>query len=168
MYRIGIDIGGTFTDLVAVDDFGRATLAKMPSTPVDPSAGVLDGLKLLADTLSIPLTALLAQSERIVHGTTVATNALIEHSGAKVGLLTTEGHRDVIEMREGLKDDRYNLRLPPPEQLAPRARRIGVRERMRFNGQAAIALDARSLQRAIGRLKRERVEAVAVCYLHGY
>ena len=69
---------------------------------------------------------LLAQTERIVHGTTVATNALLEHKGAKVGLLTTEGHRDVIEMREGLKDDRYNLRMPPPEQLVPRALRLGV------------------------------------------
>ena len=69
-----------------------------------------------------------------MHGTTVATNALLERKGAKVGLLTTEGHRDVIEMREGLKDDRYNLRMPPPVPLVPRARRLGVRERMRFDG----------------------------------
>src|SRR5215468_4048149 len=168
MYRIGIDVGGTFTDLVAVDDFGRATLAKMPSTPEDPSAGVLDGLKLLADTLSIPLTVLLAQNERMVHGTTVATNALIEHGGAKVGLLTTEGHRDVIEMREGLKDDRYNLRLPPPEQLVPRKLRLGVRERMRADGRVETPLDSASLNSAIAVLERERVEAVAVCYLHSW
>src|SRR6266446_7629783 len=115
MYRIGIDVGGTFTDLVAVDEFGRAILAKVPSTPDDPSIGVLDGLKLLADMLDVELAVLLSQTDRIVHGTTVATNALIQHKGARVGLLTTEGHRDVIEMREGLKDDRYNLRLPPPE-----------------------------------------------------
>ena len=69
-----------------------------------------------------------------MHGTTVATNALLERKGAKVGLLTTEGHRDVIEMREGLKDDRYNLRMPPPVQLVPRARRLGVKERMRADG----------------------------------
>jgi N-methylhydantoinase A len=166
MYRIGIDVGGTFTDLVAVDDIGRTTLSKVPSTPEDPSAGVLDGLKLLADTLSIPMTALLAQTERIVHGTTVATNALIEHSGAKVGLLTTEGHRDVIEMREGLKDDRYNLRLPPPEQLVPRKLRLGVRERLRADGRIAAPLDPDSLERALAVLEREGVEAVAVCYLH--
>jgi N-methylhydantoinase A len=80
----------------------------------------------------------------------------------------TDGHRDVIEMREGLKEDRYNLRMPPPEPLPPRGRRIGVQERMCFDGRAAVALNESSLQRAIGRLKRERVEAVAVCYLHAY
>ena len=87
---------------------------------------------------------LLARTERIVHGTTVATNALLERKGARVGLLTTEGHRDVIEMREGLKDDRYNLRMPPPEPLVPRARRLGVRERMRFDGSVLTPLDRRA------------------------
>src|SRR5215472_12727796 len=149
MYRIGIDVGGTFTDLVAVDDIGRATLAKVPSTPEDPSGGALDGLKLLADTLGLELAQLLAQTERIVHGTTVATNALIERKGAKVGLLTTEGHRDVIEMREGLKDDRYNLRLPPPVQLVPRALRLGVKERMRADGRVEVPLDRASLEASI-------------------
>jgi N-methylhydantoinase A len=168
MYRIGIDVGGTFTDLVAVDDFGRTTLAKVPSTPADPSIGVLDGLQLLADELGLGRAALLAETDRIVHGTTVATNALIERRGAKVGLLTTVGHRDVIEMREGLKDDRYNLRLPPPAQLVPRKLRLGVRERMRADGRVEIALDQASLDRAIAVLERERVEAVAVCYLHSW
>ena len=168
MYRVGIDVGGTFTDLVAVDDFGRTTLAKVPSTPADPSIGVLDGLQLLADELGLGRAALLAETDRIVHGTTVATNALIERRGAKVGLLTTVGHRDVIEMREGLKDDRYNLRLPPPAQLVPRKLRLGVRERMRADGRVEIALDQASLDRAIAVLERERVEAVAVCYLHSW
>jgi N-methylhydantoinase A len=168
MYRIGIDVGGTFTDLVAVDDFGRTTLAKVPSTPADPSIGVLDGLQLLADTLRLDRSALLAETDRIVHGTTVATNALLERRGAKVGLLTTEGHRDVIEMREGLKDDRYNLRLPPPEQLVPRKLRLGVRERMRADGRIETPLDPASLDCAIAALERERVEAVAVCYLHSW
>jgi N-methylhydantoinase A len=101
MYRIGIDVGGTFTDLVAIDETGAATLAKVPSTPDDPSLGVLDGLAALAAKLGRDLAALLGETERIVHGTTVATNALLEHKGARTGLLTTEGHRDVIEMREG-------------------------------------------------------------------
>jgi N-methylhydantoinase A len=168
MYRIGIDVGGTFTDLVAVDDLGRTTLAKVPSTPADPSIGVVDGLQLLADELGIKRAALLAQTDRIVHGTTVATNALIERRGAKVGLLTTEGHRDVIEMREGLKDDRYNLRLPPPEQLVPRKLRLGVRERTRADGRIETPLDRYWLDCAIAVLGRERVEAVAVCYLHSW
>jgi N-methylhydantoinase A len=168
MYRIGVDVGGTFTDLVAIDPAGITTLAKVPSTPDDPSLGVLDGLQLLADRLGLDRAALLDQTDRIVHGTTVATNALLEHKGARLGLLTTEGHRDVIEMREGLKDDRYNLRMPPPEQLVPRRLRLGVRERMRADGRIEIPLDPASLDAAIVVLQREQVEAVAVCYLHAW
>ncbi len=166
--RIGIDVGGTFTDLVAVDEAGRVTFAKAPSTPHDPALGVLDGLGRLATALGLDRAALLGQTERIVHGTTVATNALIERKGARVGLLTTEGHRDVIEMREGLKDDRYNLRMPPPVPLVPRARRLGVRERLRADGGVEVPLDRRSMARAIERLRRAAVDAVAVCYLHAY
>ena len=86
MYRIGIDVGGTFTDLVAIDPAGVTTLAKVPSTPEDPSLGVLDGLELLADRFGLDRAALLGQTDRIVHGTTVATNALLEHKGARTGL----------------------------------------------------------------------------------
>src|SRR5215467_14281026 len=168
MYRIGVDVGGTFTDLVAVDDCGKTSLAKVPSTPDDPSLGVIGGLELLAEVLGTQLLALLAETERVVHGTTVATNALLEHKGARVGLLTTEGHRDVIEMREGLKDDRYNLRLPPPEQLVPRKLRLGVRERMRADGRIETPLDPASLDHAIATLAYERIEAVAVCYMHSW
>ena len=125
-------------------------------------------MRLLAAELGTDLRGLLAATTSIVHGTTVATNALLERKGAKVGLLTTEGHRDVIEMREGLKDDRYNLRMPPPVPLVPRARRLGVRERMRFDGTVMARLDPKSLAAAVGRLAKDGVEAVAVCYLHSY
>jgi N-methylhydantoinase A len=125
MFRIGIDVGGTFTDLVAIDQSGAATLAKVPSTPVDPSLGVIEGLTELATKLKLDRNRLLSRTDRIVHGTTVATNALLESKGARTGLLTTEGHRDVIEMREGLKDDRYNLRLPPPGTARAPAFAIG-------------------------------------------
>src|SRR5262252_5182956 len=155
MIRIGIDVGGTFTDLVATDDGGHVTIAKAASTPRDPSDGLLDGLGRLAAELGTDLAGLLTRTERIVHGTTVATNALLERKGARVGLLTTEGHRDVIEMREGLKDDRYNLRMPPPEPLVPRALRRGVRERLRADGRVEIPLGAASLDRAIAALKRD-------------
>lgn len=168
MYRIGIDVGGTFTDLVAVDEAGRVTLAKSASTPEDQSIGVMDGLDRLAEALGMPRAAMLKATERIVHGTTVATNALLEMKGARVGLLTTEGHRDIIEMREGLKDDRYDLRQPPPVQLVPRDRRIGVRERLRADGRVEVPLDRASLETAIASLKAARVEAVAICYLHSW
>ena len=168
MLRIGIDVGGTFTDLVAIDEKGRSTIAKAASTPADPSIGVIDGLERLASMLGTDLSRLLKQTDRIVHGTTVATNALLERKGARVGLLTTEGHRDVIEMREGLKDDRYNLRMPAPEPLVPRALRLGVKERIRADGKVGTPLDRKSLDRAVARLKKEGVESVAICYLHAY
>ncbi len=168
MLRVGIDVGGTFTDLVAVDETGRVTLAKSTSTPDDPSVGVLDGIGLLAQELGVAVGTLLERTEVIVHGTTVATNALLERKGATVGMLTTAGHRDIVEMREGLKDDRYNLRMPPPVPLVPRARRLDVRERMRFDGKVDTPLDRRSAEAAIRALARDRVQSVAVCYLHAY
>lgn len=168
MIRIGIDVGGTFTDLVAVDATGRLHHAKSPSTPQDQSIGVLEGLSRLAEAMGFDRGTLLARTERIVHGTTVATNALLERKGAVVGLLTTEGHRDVLEMREGLKDDRYDLRQPPPEPLVPRRLRLGVRERIRADGRVEVPLDEASLERAIDRLREEKVESVAVCYLHAW
>jgi N-methylhydantoinase A len=166
---IGIDVGGTFTDLVAIDDHGVATLAKVPSTPGDPSRGVLDGLAQLAETLAMPTAALLSATTRIVHGTTVATNALLEGKGARTGMLVTAGHRDVIEMREGLKPvERYNMRMPPPVQLVPRALRLPVTERLRHDGRVEIPLDEKSLEHAIAALSAADIEAVAVCFLHAW
>jgi N-methylhydantoinase A len=168
MYTIGVDVGGTYTDLVATDETGRAIFAKSPSTPADQSIGVMAGLEELARRLGVTRDQMLAATDRLVHGTTVATNALLERKGAKVALLTTEGHRDVVEMREGLKPDRYDLRSPPPEPLVPRERRLGVRERLKANGDAAIPLDARSLDAAIAVVKDSGATSVAVCFLHAY
>src|SRR5262249_13656550 len=168
VYPIGIDVSGTFPDFVAVDPEGRVIIAKSNSTPEDPSIGVMDGLGLLAAELGMDARALLAATDLIVHGTTVATNALLERKGAKVGMLTTEGHRDLIEMREGLKDDRYNLRMPPPIPLAPGGSSLGVGGAMRFDGKAATPLDRHSLESAIARLERMGAKSVAVCYLHSY
>jgi len=167
--RIGIDVGGTFTDLVAIDDRGVATLAKVPSTPDDPSRGVIGGLAQLAETLGTSTAELLRTANRIVHGTTVATNALLEGKGARTGMLITAGHRDVIEMREGLKPvERYNMRMPPPAQLVPRALRLPVVERMRHDGRVEIPLDEKALDRAIAALRAANVEAVAICFLHAW
>ena len=168
MFRIGVDVGGTYTDVVATDESGRTVFAKSPSTPADQSLGVMAGLDELARRLNVTRADMLAATDRLVHGTTVATNALLERKGAKVALLTTEGHRDVIEMREGLKPDRYDLRSPPPEPLVPRERRFGVRERLKANGEVLIPLDAKSLDDAIASIKRSGATSVAVCFLHSY
>jgi len=166
--RIGIDVGGTFTDIVAVSDTGTVTFSKAASTPNDPSIGVMNAVDRLADELGINSETLLSKTESIVHGTTVATNALLERKGAKTGLLTTLGHRDVLEMREGLKDDRYNMRLPAPAPLVPRFLRLGVRERIKPDGSIHTQLDNTSLDEAINKLREEKVTSVAVCYLHAY
>ena len=168
MFRIGVDVGGTYTDLVATSETGRTIFAKSPSTPADQSVGVMAGLEELARRLGVTREDMLAATDRFVHGTTVATNALLERKGAKVALLTTEGHRDVVEMREGLKPDRYDLRSPPPEPLVPRERRLGVRERMKADGSVSIPLDAGSLGEAIAQVKHSGATSVAVCFLHSY
>src|SRR3954453_4144660 len=168
MFTIGVDVGGTYTDLVATDESGRPVFAKSPSTPADQSIGVMAGLDELARRLGVSRAAMLAATDRLVHGTTVATNALLERKGAKVALLTTDGHRDVLEMREGLKPDRYDLRSPPPEPLVPRERRLGVRERLKADGSAIIPLDMASLDEAISAVKASGANSVAVCFLHSY
>jgi N-methylhydantoinase A/oxoprolinase/acetone carboxylase beta subunit len=167
-YTIGIDVGGTFTDVVVAGPDGAITIAKAPTTPADQSEGVLEGIARAAGMLGLASAALLGGTERIVHGTTAATNALLEGKAARVAMLTTEGHRDVIEMREGLKPERYNLRLPPPDPLVPRALRLPVRERLRPDGSVEIPLDPASLDAALATLEAERVEAVAVCFLHSW
>jgi N-methylhydantoinase A len=167
-YNIGIDVGGTFTDIVVTADDGTTTIAKSVTTPHDQSEGVLAALALAANALGRPQSSLLEQTTRIVHGTTVATNALLEGTGARVGMLTTEGHRDIIEMREGLKPDRYNLRMPPPEPLVPRHLRLPVRERMRADGSIETTLDPASLQAALDQLAAANVDAVAICFLHAW
>jgi N-methylhydantoinase A len=167
-FRIGVDVGGTFTDVVGIAADGTETLAKAASTPHDQSEGVLAGLENLASALGLPLAELLRRTVRIVHGTTVATNALLERRGARVAMLTTEGHRDVVEMREGLKPERYDLRMPAPAPLVPRRLRLPVRERLRADGSALAPLDSTSLDRAIAVLREEAVESVAVCFLHSW
>ena len=167
-WRIGVDVGGTFTDVIAVDREGAVTFVKAASTPADQSLGVMTALSHLARRLGLELGELLPRTERIMHGMTVATNALLERKGARVGLLTTAGHRDVLEMREGLKPERYDLRLPRPAPLVPRHLRVGVRERIRADGSIEMPLDEGSLARAVRAFVRARVESVAVCYLHAW
>ena len=113
-WRIGVDVGGTFTDMVLRDSAGAVRIYKAPSVPADPSEGVLGVLRLAAQQLDLPLTALLRDCALFVHGSTVATNTILEKKGAKVGMLTTEGFRNSLEIRRGIRDNQWDHRAPFP------------------------------------------------------
>ena len=165
---IGIDVGGTFTDIVVSTADGQTIIAKAATTPTDQSDGVLAGIALAAERLGQTTADLLRTTARIVHGTTVATNALLEGKTARVGMLTTAGHRDIIEMREGLKPDRYNLRMTPPAPLVPRRLRLPVMERIRADGSIEMPLDTGSLDAALKQLAEADIQSVAICFLHSW
>ncbi len=165
--RLGIDVGGTFTDLIVMDGAGKVTVVKTPSTPRDPTRAVEQGISLLAHRLNLSAVELAAGCSLVIHGTTVATNALLERRGARTALLTTAGFRDLLEMREGSKPTgRYDLVSPPPRPLVPRHLRLPVVERIRYSGAVETPLDPDSLAHSLARLAEENVEAVAVCFLH--
>jgi N-methylhydantoinase A len=168
-YEIGLDVGGTFTDCVAIDDTGQVVLEKAPTTPDDQSIGVLDGLERLATALGFAdVSALLRRTTRIVHGTTTADNAMIQMRGAATGLLVTEGFRDEIEMRRCYKEDIWDPTLPPPEPIARRRVRLEVRERITAEGQIDTPLDESHLRAQVRRLRSFGVTSIAVVFLHSF
>jgi N-methylhydantoinase A len=167
-YRMGVDVGGTFTDLVLVRDDGTLVLDKHPTTPRDQSEGVLGGLGQLAAREGLGLTDLLARTELIVHGTTTADNTMIEMSGAVTGLVTSAGHRDEIEIRRGFKEDIWDPALPPPPPICPRRRRYGVPERLDFEGNVVVPLDEDAVRRALRRMRKQGVESLAVVLLFSF
>ena len=162
VYVIGIDVGGTFTDFVVAQEGQPPRYFKTASTPNDPSEGLMVGLNDAATAHGLSLENFLASADMIIHGSTVATNTLVERKGAKVGLLTTDGFRDLLEMREGLKEDRYNLRMTPVEPLVPRYLRADVPERVLADGSVKDSLDEDALNAALDNLKDEGVEALSV------
>ena len=162
--RVGVDIGGTFTDLVFVRPDGLLDRRKRPSTPADYSRAIVEGIGDYCAELRIPTAAV----GEVVHATTVATNAILERRGARTGLLTTEGFRDVLELRRIRIPFAYDLDWKKPEPLVERAARLGVRERLDANGDALAAPDMDSVDEAIETLMEAQVEAVAVCFLHAY
>ena len=168
MYKIGIDVGGTFTDFVVAGEGEQPRFFKTQSTPDDPSIGVMTGLQEAAAAYGLGLDRLLGETDLVIHGSTVATNTLVERKGAKVGLITTDGFRDLLEMREGLKEDRYNLRMTPVEPLAARYLRVGIPERIRVNGLVERPLDEDALVESLERLVQDGAEALAVCFLFSY
>ena len=118
-YKIGIDVGGTFTDFLLAYEDGTTQIYKVLSTPDDPSIGLITGLQQMADDRNIPVKKFVRDVDTIVHGTTVTTNAVLTYRGARTGLLTTEGLRDTLEMRRGIREEQYNNRFTNAEPLVP-------------------------------------------------
>jgi N-methylhydantoinase A len=164
-YRIGIDVGGTFTDFLVLG--GPAPLIhKTSSTPADPSLGFIRGLEEIAGRLGLPLEHLVEEIEVIVHGTTVSTNAVLTGSGARTGALLTAGFRDTLRLRDGTRATPYDNHLTPPVPPAPREHTHGVVGRIGPEGQVLVELDEESVRAAAAALAAADVEAVAISFLH--
>jgi N-methylhydantoinase A len=161
--RIGVDVGGTFTDLIFYDDeSGEVRVGKVPTTPAQPDRGVVDAIE------SVLTTELVGASQYFLHGTTVGLNSLLTRTGAVVGLLATQGFRDILEVRRGDRPDPYDLFPRLPEPLVPRRLRIGVPERMRADGAVHIPIDVDAIREAVETFKADDVASVAVAFLHSY
>jgi N-methylhydantoinase A len=164
-WRIGVDIGGTFTDLVMADAVtGRLFNEKVLTTPDDPSRGVLAGVELILKTNKVDA----GDVEHVIHGTTLVANALIERKGVRTALVTTDGFRDVLEIAREWRYDIYDLFLTPVEPLVPRSLRFEVKERVGHDGGVIEPLDVAGLEAVAQRIAQARVEAVAVCFLHSF
>ena len=164
-YRLGFDIGGTFTDFALLDQqTGELKVWKELTTPHDPAQGVMTGLRGLFESAG----ANASQVETAIHGTTLVANTLIERTGAKIALLTTKGFRDLLEIRNEQRYDIYDLFLQFPEPLAPRYLRFGVSERIDRDGNVVIAPDENELREIAERLRAEKVEAIAISFLHAF
>ena len=169
--RICVDVGGTFTDCLVMEEGGLLQKFKASTTPSDPSMGFMDAMKKAARHYGVGVNEFLGQIDVLVHGTTLATNILLTGRGAKAGMLTTENFRDTIEIRRGIKPvdvSLYNLFIPPNRPLIPRSRRIGVEERTLFDGKVLVPLDEQGVAAAIEKLKQQGTESVAICFLHSY
>lgn len=167
-YTLGIDVGGTFTDLVCADESGHLEIEKVLSTADNQALGVLAGIEKLASTYGVRSVDLLSHISVIVHGTTVATNTMLEYNGAHTGLITTAGFRDIIEIRRNYKEAAFDIRLPAPHPIVPRRRRLGVTERIDAAGTIVKPLVEDEVREAVRRLAAMEVEAIAVCYLFAF
>jgi N-methylhydantoinase A len=167
-YRVGVDVGGTFTDLICVTPSGEVVLDKTPTTLEDQSSGVMRGLEQLAERFGVELAALCKDLDILVHGTTTADNTMIEMNGAPTGLLVTEGHRDEIELRRCHKEEIWDPNYPGPLPIARRRARIPIAERMNFEGTVLKSLDETAVRRGVQRLKQLGVQSIAVMYLFSF
>ena len=169
--RVCVDVGGTFTDCLVMDETGLLQKFKASTTPSDPTRGFMDAMGKAAHHYGVELDRFLGQIEVLVHGTTLATNVLLTGRGAKAGLLTTRGFRDTLEIRRAIKPinvSLYNLFISPNRPLIPRSRRIGIEERTLYTGEVATPLNERETADAVRKMKAQGVESIAVCFLHSY
>ncbi len=166
-YRLGIDAGGTFTDFVLAQEGGDILLFKALSTPSDPTVAIKDGLARMTEATGESAEALVSNADLCINGTTVALNALIQHKGAKTGLICTAGHEDSLEIRLGHKEDgyRYDAEYPPATMLVPRYLRRGVRERVISTGDARVPMDENDVRAACELFLRDGVQSVAVSFV---
>ena len=164
-WRLGIDIGGTFTDFALIGADGRRAIHKQLTTPADPSQAVLDGTAALLKAEGVQI----GDVETVVHGTTLVTNAVIERRGAVTGMLTTAGFGDIPDMRQEKRYDVFDLRLTFPEPVVPRTLRREVAERAHFDGRVERPLDLAEARAGVADLvEKHRIEALAICLLHSY
>lgn len=166
--KIGIDVGGTFTDLFLWSTESTVETYKTLSTPEDPSLGVFNGLRAIADARDTTLERLVAEIDTIVHGTTVTTNATLTRKGAKTGLLTTQGVRDALEMRRGIREEQYNNRLQNVVPLVPRYLRRPINGRLDARGDELHPLELDQVRASLRLFADEGVEAVAVCFMNAF
>ena len=164
-YRIGVDIGGTFTDFLVLDELGNILGFKEPSSE-KPEEAVYKGLERVAKELGLTSTELLENTELFIHGTTIATNTLVSKTGPKVGLICTKGHRDTLYLRDCHRWDIFNIKLPHPDPFIPRYLRIPVEERVLYDGSIHIPLNENSVRQACKKFEQWGIETVAVCLLH--
>jgi N-methylhydantoinase A len=167
-YRIGVDVGGTFTDCVVMRPDGSLLLEKAPTTPGDQSDGVVNALTQAAAAEGLSLEELLGKTDTIVHGTTTGDNTMIQMTGAPTGLIVTAGFRDEIEFRRCYKEDIWDPTLPAPYPIARRRVRLEVDERMTAEGQIETPLDEEAVRKATARLRAFGVTSIAVSFLHSY
>ena len=164
-YRIGVDIGGTFTDIALIDEAtGQVYNGKVSSTPDDPSEGFMEAVRRLVEEQAVAPD----EVSYIVHGTTVATNAIIEGKVASTAFITTDGFRDMLEIARQIRPELYNLQFEKPQPLVPRHHCFGVAERLDAKGEVLTPLDEAALRVVARQLQQERVESIAVCFLHAY
>src|SRR5262245_15768911 len=163
MMRLAADIGGTFTDIV-IEWGDRRLTAKVLTTPDAPEAAVVEGTRSVLQQAGIGF----ADLDVCIHGTTLATNAVIERKGARTALIATAGFRDVIEIADESRYDQYDIFIDKPRQLVPRQLRFTVPERIDVMGKVWIALDEATVRKVARSLKKQKVDAVAVAFIHAY